>query len=207
DLTATVDYGDGTPLATAIIGSLGGGQFQITDSHIFPEESSSVVPPFTFNVTLHVVEKATPSNATTQKGQAHVLDGPLFQGNPIDPTTLHHTEFTGGNTGGAATAAQGLASFEAAIGGKDNGAVASPQNSGFRTINWDAVKLDGTDFGGPPNTTVIDQGKTVGIPLDRFQERGVFFGAIYAVSTDQQPGGAFADVNPGAAGLFNSFSP
>src|SRR5262249_12458185 len=26
DLTATVDYGDGTPLATAIIGSLGGGQ-------------------------------------------------------------------------------------------------------------------------------------------------------------------------------------
>ncbi len=62
------------------------------------------------------------------------------------------------------------------------------------------MKLDGTDFGG--DTTVIDQGKTVGIPLNRFQERGIFFEEVYAVSGD-----GFADVNPNATGLFNAFSP
>ena len=59
----------------------------------------------------------------------------------------------------------------------------------------DGVKLDGTDFGGGPNTTVISQGNTVGIPLDRFQSRGVYFGAVYAVSGD-----GFTTVNPSAAG-------
>jgi hypothetical protein len=207
DLTATIDYGDGTPLVTASIDPAGSGQFHITDAHTFPEESGSVVPPFTFNVTLHVFENANPTDSIIQTGQAQVLDAPLGQGNPIDPTTVKHTEFTGGNLGNSTTVAQALANFRTAIGGTDNGGVAAPQNGGFRTINWDGVKLDGTDFGGPPNTTVIDKGKTVAIPLDRFQERGVFFGAIYAVSTDQQPGGAFADVNPNAAGLFTSFSP
>jgi hypothetical protein len=206
DLTATIDYGDGTPLVTATIDPAGSAGFHITDAHTFPEESGSVVPPFDFNVTLTISEKANPTDSITQTGQAQVLDAPLGQGNPINIAPAHQ-QFTGGDLGNGTSVAQALANFRTAIGGTDNGAVAAPQNGGFRTINWDAVKLDGTDFGGPPNTTVIDPGKTVAIPLDRFQERGVFFGAVYAVSTDQQPGGAFADVNPNAAGLFNSFSP
>src|SRR5207248_3725023 len=82
-----------------------------------------------------------------------------------------------------------------------NGANPPPQSSGFRAINWDGVKLDGTDFGG--STTVISQGKTVGIPTNRFQERGVKFGEVYAVSGD-----GFQSVNPNVtAALFPAFSP
>src|SRR5207302_1128405 len=86
------------------------------------------------------------------------------------------------------------------IGGPDNGNVASPQTTGFRTINWDGVKLDGTDFNG--NTTVITPGETVGIPINRFQTRGVQFAEVYAVSGD-----GFVDVNPGVANQFPAFSP
>src|SRR5262249_21450078 len=108
---------------------------------------------------------------------------------------------TGGNPGNATTAAQALANFEAAIGGPKNTA-ASPQPNGFRTITWDGVKVDGTDSAAGPNSTVvITPGHTVGIPLNRFQGSGVFFGAIYAVSND-----GFTDVNPDVTGLFPAFS-
>ena len=123
----------------------------------------------------------------------------LSAGSPVAVTTPVAFSGVGGtNASGAALGA--MQSFEAAIGGADNGGTASPQSSGFRSINWDGVKLDGTDFGG--DTTVIDPGKTVGIPLNRFQERGMFFKEVYAVSGD-----GFADVNPSTAGLFNAFSP
>ena len=123
----------------------------------------------------------------------------LSPGNPVVPPTPQSFSGIGGTNaaGGALTALQ---SFETAIGGVDNGGTATPQASGFRTINWDGVKLDGTDFGG--DTTVINPGKTVGIPLNRFQERGIFFEEVYGVSGD-----GFADVNPNAAGLLNAFSP
>src|SRR5262249_16506127 len=78
----------------------------------------------------------------------------------------------------------------------------APQSGGFRTITWDGVKLDGTDFGGGANTTVINLNETVAIPLDRFQTQGTFFGDVYAVSGD-----GFADVNSNVAGLFPAFSP
>jgi hypothetical protein len=208
-LTATVDYGDGTPLSIATITKTGATSYSITDSHTFPEESGSTVPPDVFNVTLHVFENASPTiNTDTNLGQAQVVDAGLAPGNPVSAGTPQIFTGVGGNStvGGALTAEQ---SFEAAIGGVNNGALPppAPLSTGFRVINWDGVKLDGTDFGGPPNTTVIDSGKTVGIPLDRFQERGVFFGAVYAVSTDAQAGGSFADVNPNVAGDFPSFSP
>jgi len=123
----------------------------------------------------------------------------LTPGNPVTAgTPVAYSGAGGTNTAGAAHDA--LAAFETAIGGANNGATASPQTGGFRTINWDGVKLDGTDFGG--DTTVINSGKTVGIPLNRFQERGIFFNQVYAVSND-----GFADVNPAAAGLFPAFSP
>jgi Domain of unknown function (DUF4214) len=208
-LSATIDYGDGTALATATVTKTGATSYTVTDAHTFPEESGSTVPPGAFTVTLHVFETATAAtNTDTNVSQAQVLDAPLSPGNPVSPGTPQTFSGVGGNstTGGALAALQ---SFEAAIDGANNGAnpPAAPLTTGFRDINWDGVKLDGTDFGGPPNTTVIDAGKTAAIPLDRFQERGVFFGAVYAVSSDTQAGGSFADVNPNAAGLFQSFSP
>jgi hypothetical protein len=206
-LTATVDYGDGTPLSTTpIITKTGATTYTITDTHTFPEESGSVVPPNAFTVTLHVFETASPdTNTDTKIASAEVLDAPLTPGNPVTPGTPQIFNGVGG------TAATALADFEAAIGGANNGAnpPTAPLTTGFRDINWDGVKLDGTDFGGPPNTTVINTGHTVGIPLNRFQERGVYFGAVYAVSgsfsaTDTS---TFADVNPNVSTLFPSFTP
>jgi len=87
--------------------------------------------------------------------------------------------------GAAATAA--FDSFRAAIGG------------GSR-IGWDGVKLDGTDAN--PATRVIDPGKTVEIPIDRFRNVGAIYADPYAVSGD-----GFASVNPGSAGQFPAFTP
>jgi hypothetical protein len=202
-LTATVNYGDGTALSTAMITKTGATSYTVTDTHTFPEESGSTVPPFAFTATLHVFENGSPLTDTdTQTQQAEVLDAPLSPGNPVSPGIPQ--QFFGGNTGNPTSAGQALTNFESAIGGGNNGAnpPPTPLTTGFRAINWDGVKLDGTDFGGPPNTTVITLNHTVGIPLDRFQERGVFFGAIYAVSND-----GFTDVNPNATGLFPAFSP
>ncbi|MFL5338898.1 MAG: TIGR03118 family protein [Gemmataceae bacterium] len=107
-------------------------------------------------------------------------------------------------SGGAVTA---LNAFEAAIGGVNNGANPPAQAAGFRAINWDGVELDGTDFGG--NTTVIDPGHVVGIPINRFQERGVQFDSVYAVSGPASPTDAstFSTVNPSVSNLFPAFSP
>lgn len=126
----------------------------------------------------------------------------LLPGNPVVPGTPQSFPGVGGDTtsGGAITA---LHAFEAAIGGANNGSNA-PAANGFRTINWDGVKLDGTDFGG--NTFMIDAGHTVGIPVNRFQDRGVQFQEVYAVSSDLGQNGSFTDVNANVAGLFPSFS-
>lgn len=67
------------------------------------------------------------------------------------------------------------------------------------SINWDAVKLDGTDAN--PNTKVIHSGKTVEIPVDRFKSRGVIFADPYTVSSD-----GFQTANPATAGQFPAFS-
>lgn len=129
--------------------------------------------------------------------EGRALLATLLPGNAVTATAS--APITGVGTANVATA---ITNFETAIGGADNGAAATPAAGGFRVINWDAVKLDGTDFGGGANTTVISQGNTVGIPQNRFQTRGVFFETVYAVS-----GNGFATVNPGAAGLFPAFSP
>jgi hypothetical protein len=129
-----------------------------------------------------------------------LMAGTLFPGNPIAVGTPQVFSGVGGtNTAGGALTA--LNEFEAQIGGVKNTA-AAPQSGGFRTITWDGVKLDGTDSGGSPNTTVINLNKTVAIPLNRFQTQGTFFGDVYAVSGD-----GFTDVNPNVTGLFPAFSP
>jgi hypothetical protein len=216
NLTVTVDYGDGTPISSnqagpnfdpnllvTQVGGAGGTTYTVTDNHTFPEESGSTVPPFAFTVTLKATENANAANTDTRTATAQVLDAALSPGDPVKAVSAGVT--TGGNTGNATTAAQALAKFEAAIGGPKNTA-ASPQPNGFRTITWDGVKVDGTDSAaGPNSTTVITQGHTVGIPLDRFQGQGVFFGAVYAVSND-----GFVDVNPNVGApnppLFPAFS-
>jgi hypothetical protein len=213
NLNVTVDYGDGTPfssnqagihfdpnLLVTQVGGSSGTTYTVTDSHTFPEESGSTVPPFAFTITLSVTEAVNAANTDTRTGTAQVLDAALSPGDPVSPVSAG--VFEGGNTGNATTAGQALAHFETAIGGVKNTAPA-PQNGGFRTITWDGVKVDGTDaVAGPNSTTVITPGHTVGIPLDRFQGQGVFFGAVYAVSND-----GFVDVNPSVSGLFPAFSP
>jgi hypothetical protein len=93
-----------------------------------------------------------------------------------------------------------LAAFRTAIGGADNSTNATPQTSGRREINWDAVQLDGTDFNN--NTTLLIPGKLTGIPVNRFQGRGARFNRVLAVSND-----GFASANPTIAGQFPAFSP
>jgi len=90
-------------------------------------------------------------------------------------------------SGSGANTATTFSDFQAAIGG------------GSR-INWDGVKLDGTDVN--PNTRVIDSGKTVEIPIDRFRNVGAIYADPYAVSGD-----GFASVNSGTAGQFTAFTP
>jgi Bacterial Ig-like domain (group 3) len=199
NLTVTVDFGDGSApldIPPAQIQQTGPGTFTVTANHTFAEESGSVVPPGAFAVSMTVQDTKNAVQATAA-GQAFVNDAPLAPGNPIAAGAPQ--QFSG--VGGAAVA-QALTAFKAAVGGPDQTAAAGPQGSGFRTIDWDGVKVDGTDLGGGANTTVVNQGHTVGIPLNRFQTRGVYFGAVYAVSND-----GFTDVNPTTAGLFPPFSP
>lgn len=129
-------------------------------------------------------------------------DAPLAPGDP--PVGITHQEFSGvGGTNTSGGALNAFNAFEAAIGGVKNVA-ALPQTGGFRTITWDGVALDGTDFGG--NTTIIVPNKVVGIPVNRFQTQGTIFEEVYAVSSD-----GFTSVNPSVnaanPALFPSFSP
>jgi hypothetical protein len=196
DLSGTISFGDGSAAVPGTITLTSPGVFDLRASHTFLEESGSATPGATFVVSISVTD-AKNILTSTGSSQASVADAPLAPGNPVTPGTP--VQFSGVGTGGANAAFQ---AFKTAIGGSDNGNVAAPQTGGFRAINWDGVKLDGTDFGGGPNTTVIANGTDVGIPLNRFQTRGVQFGAVYAVSGD-----GFASVNPNVAGLFPAFSP
>ena len=208
----TINYGDGTPTVTNVNPAPAGttfdskltitgsnGTFTITDDHAFPEESGSTVPPFGFNVTVMVTENIPAGVSGTSTSQAFVLDAALSPGDPITAGTP--TRFSGGDSANKIDPATALANFEAAIGGSKNTA-AAPQTSGFRTVTWDGVKVDGTDAVAGANSTIgITAGHTVGIPLNRFQNQGLFFGAIYAVSND-----GFVDVNPSVSNLFPAFS-
>src|SRR5262249_6924588 len=100
---------------------------------------------------------------------------------------------------GNAETTKAINSFRAAIGGVDN-AQAGPQAGGRREINWDGVKLDGTDFNN--NTKVIVPNKVTAIPGNRFQARGLIYNNATAVSND-----GFASVNRLIAGQFMAFSP
>jgi uncharacterized protein (TIGR03437 family) len=99
---------------------------------------------------------------------------------------------------GTTDATNALNAFRTAAGTNNGGGPA--QTSGRREISWDGVALDGTDNGG--NTTVIVQGKITGIPVNRFQNRGVLFKEVTAVSGD-----GFVSANATVTGQFPAFSP
>lgn len=101
-------------------------------------------------------------------------------------------------SGSGANATTALNDFRAALGARN--VATTPQAGGRREIGWDGVRLDGTDAN--PNTQVVDSGKTVSIPIDRFRAQGAIFADPYAVSGD-----GFASVNGATAGQFPSFSP
>jgi hypothetical protein len=195
----SINWGDGTAAdtTTGTITQPGGAgtPFQVNGTHTYGEEGT-----FTVSVTFH--DTLNNNNHTLGGNTANVADAPLSAGNPPSAT---HQEFSGvGGTNTAGGTLNALNAFKTAIGGANNGATAAPQNGGFRTITWDGVKLDGTDFGG--NTTVIVPNKTVGIPINRFQNVGVIFEEVYAVSGD-----GFKSVNPNVNAanppLFPAFSP
>jgi hypothetical protein len=207
----SIDWGDGTPvdtssgIATPISGSPNA--FSIAGTHTYAEESGSTTPPFAFPAKVTVKDIPNALGPITVTSPQDVVDASLSQGNPVKATPSQ--TFAGGGSG-QPTAAASLASFEAAIGGVKNTA-AAPQTGGFRTITWDGVKTDGTDAAAGPNSTVVvpplggGSPHTVGIPLDRFEGSGVYFGAVYGVSND-----GFVDVNPSVGApnpvLFPAFS-
>ncbi len=111
-------------------------------------------------------------------------------------------------TGGAAFAFSGvgtteataaLATFRITLGGADNSTATGPQASGRREINWDGVRLDGTDFNNV--TTPIVANKITGIPVNRFQARGARFDTVLAVAND-----GFVSANANVANQFPAFS-
>lgn len=165
--------------------------FFISGTHIFAEDGS-----FALTVSFHDVQDNTDHSLSSST--AGVDDAPLCVCLAVVPNAPMSYSGVGGNSssGGALNSVQ---AFVSAIGGVNNGGTPSPQPSGFRTVNWDGVKLDGTDFGG--NTFVIDPQKTVGMPVNRFQERGATFSRVNAVSGD-----GFADVNPGVTGVLTAFT-
>lgn len=112
------------------------------------------------------------------------------------PTQAATLEFRG--TG--ANAATAFENMKTAIGGVNNGATLGSQGSGFRTINWDGVPLDGSGAGAGIETIVPD--KVVGIPEDLFLSRGTLYDEVYIVSGD-----GFESVNPGVVNQFPAFSP
>src|SRR5262245_1220553 len=106
------------------------------------------------------------------------------------------TTFSATSTAAATTA---MDAFRTAIGGANNGGAATPQTGGRREVNWDGVRLDGTDFNN--NTTLIIANKITGIPVNRFQGRGLLYGEVLAVSND-----GFVSANSSVADQFPAFS-
>lgn len=193
----SINWGDGSAASAGTINGVGGAgaTYFITGSHSYADEGSQSVT-VSLHDTMNNTDLTLPANAVT------IMDAPLSPGTKVTPGSPQAFSGTGGTStsGGSFTALQ---AFQKAIGGSDNGATASAQSTGYRTINWDDVKLDGTDFSGA--STTIKANTTVAIPTNRYQERATQFAASYAVSIDSGSG-SFTDVNPNVSSLFASFS-
>lgn len=98
------------------------------------------------------------------------------------------TAFSGSTPGSPSTAAA-LASFDAAIGGSDNGTTPGEQGAGFRRLTWDGIAVNGSD----PGSTVIASGHVVALSRNRAEPWGVELGPNVAVAND-----GFRSVNQNA---------
>jgi hypothetical protein len=94
--------------------------------------------------------------------------------------TVPSTTFTGSG---------GLAQFEAAVGGVDNGAAAGAQGSGFRHWTPSVIAVNGSD----PGSTAIPGGHTAALSSSRLQPWGIELGPDVAVAND-----GFESVNSNA---------
>ena len=145
-----------------------------------------------FNFNNGQVTAGAAESATTDQ----VVMDDLIYAEPVNATAAPAASaFSGAGTTDATAA---FNAFRTAA-GADNGVTATPQSGGRREINWDAVLLNGTDFNN--NTTVIVPNKITGIPINRFQARGVSFGEVLAVSND-----GFVSANANVANQFPAFS-
>ncbi len=97
-------------------------------------------------------------------------------------------------TGGPPTTYLNIAAFEAAAGGADNGTTAGEQGAGFRHVDWDAIRVDGSD----PGSTVIEAGDVVAPARSRLEPWGLELGPEIAVAANN----GFHSLNSSA-----SFSP
>jgi hypothetical protein len=111
---------------------------------------------------------------------------------------------TGTGTTGTTNA---LAAFEAAVGGRDNGATAGEQAGGFRHLNWDPFAVDGSD----PASRTIESGHVVGLGSGRLEPWGIEPGQGPLGTTQSQgiavASDGFTSANPNVAGDFAPFSP
>jgi hypothetical protein len=180
--SAKIAWGDGvTSTATVIAGS---GEFSIATSgagHTYAEEG-------TYLMTVEVTDEDGSSGSASSTFT--VADAPLSAAPVAAPVAFEGT--------GAGTTV-GLSVFETAIGGTDNHAAVGEQGGGFRKVNWDEVKLDGSDSGGA--TTTIAASHVVAIADDRFASRGIDLRAPIAVAGD-----GFLSVNSFVSGRFPAFS-
>jgi hypothetical protein len=178
EYSGSIEWGDGTTDSATIIVS--GSAISIVGTHTYIQTGPTVLK-------VSVANSGEPASGSAET-TIDVADAPLT------PNFTAPTLFSGAGPGAASAS---LSAFQAAIGGIDNGAIAGEQSGGLRHINWDAVKLDGTQ----PESLTISAGHTVAVPVGSQQERGIELGAPIAVSGD-----GFATVNASAAGLFAAFS-
>lgn len=91
-------------------------------------------------------------------------------------------------TGHDASTANALASFEALIGGADNGTTAGEQGRGFRRVSWDGIATDGRE----PGSIGLAGGHTTALGRSTLQPWGIDTGPEIAVAND-----GFHSVNSG----------
>lgn len=178
EYSGTIEWGDGTTTSATIIVS--GAAISIVGTHTYIQPGPTVLE-------VSVANSGEPASGSAETAIA-VVDAPLL---PLFPPPAL---FSGSGSSATSTV---LSAFEAGIGGADNGTSAGEQAAGRRHIDWDTVKLDGSQ----PESLTISAGHTVTVPVGSQQELGIELSSPIAVSGD-----GFATVNASAAGLFEAFS-
>jgi hypothetical protein len=175
DYKATIDWGDGSVTPNAPVSGPSNGTWTVAGSHTYAEEGSYI---------LQVTVTDTPGS-TGGAGETIVTVGDAGLSLPAgSPTVI---------SGAGSSATGAMQSFEAAIGGVDNGAATGEQNGGYRHITWDDIALNGSDSG----SATITPGHVISVAPTREQTRGIELSRGVAVAND-----GFTSVNPSVGGQF-----